>query len=482
MSFRGPTVDHKPLDDFRAEVPKAARVRAPGPGNYLPLQAFGWSDNHAHGVEISNINSVGELLTKSGGSVRVVWAPKDVPHPNTVEGFVELFERCEIPSAFVNESLQGVSQSFGVHYDTDSSTCLWFHILCKDVTVDQDRIVHPQNKAESQDANRIAAQSQSQANYTWLKPGFVLKIRDSSTPQPLRTSSSASDVTVAVISTPPQVELFCFGAPNTLRDRFRRLIGTAKGGDLINDPYILMDIVFEEMFKMLDRTSWIVGNIFGSIETQTLSMASTPGKATTELPDDHFTGLHNLAKHTIFLRENCEAALTTLNDLQDSHKSRMRDHPHPSQKLTYQALQYRRTLFQSTQCRLTSLDARMANIIQLSFHIVTQGDSRLMQSESQSMKTIAVMTLIFMPLSTIAAVFGTEFMKLQDEKPYHMTVSRDFWLLWVIAVPLTAIVVAVWYACYKYAKGRLVDQMPQQFKGESGYTRWKNMRVRNRPP
>lgn len=131
-------------------------------------------------------------------------------------------------------------------------------------------------------------------------------------------------------------------------------------------------------------------------------MASKPGKATKELQSDHFTGLHNLAKHTIYLRENCEAALATLDDLREHHKQALGDTPNASQQATRQSLKYRKTLFQSTQRRLASLDARMANIIQLSFHIVTQGDSRLMQSENQSMKTIAVMTLVFMPLGTVS--------------------------------------------------------------------------------
>lgn len=104
------------------------------------------------------------------------------------------------------------------------------------------------------------------------------------------------------------------------------------------------------------------------------------------------------------LRENCESALATLDALRDHHKGVIGDRPSPSQELTRQALKYRKTLFQSTQRRLASLDARMTNIIELSFHIVTQGDSRLMQSENQSMKTIAVMTLIFMPLSTVAGM------------------------------------------------------------------------------
>lgn len=195
-------------------------------------------------------------------------------------------------------------------------------------------------------------------------------------------------------------------------------------------------------------------------------MAKTPGRVTKKLLD--FQGLHNLAKHNIYLRENCESALATIDDLRDSHKGTCSDPPNLAQEATRQALKYQKTLFQSTQRRLESLDRRLNNIIQLSFNIVTQGDSRLMQSESQSMKTIAVMTLIFMPLSTVASVFGTEFMKVEDEPGHRITVSRDFWLLWLIAAPLTIVVIVVWRVWYADAKGRLIDEIPPRSRTKDG--------------
>lgn len=200
-------------------------------------------------------------------------------------------------------------------------------------------------------------------------------------------------------------------------------------------------------------------------------MATTPGRATKQLPD--FQGLHNLAKHNIYLRENCESALATLDGLRDHHKGVYGDKPTATQEFTRQALKYQKTLFQSTQRRLASLDSRMANIISLTFHIVAQGDSRLMQSESQSMKTIAVMTLIFMPLSTVAGIFGTEFMKIEDGPSHHIVVSQDFWLLWLIAVPLTIIVIVVWRVWYADAKGRLIDEIPRDAERYMG---WKTLR------
>lgn len=200
-------------------------------------------------------------------------------------------------------------------------------------------------------------------------------------------------------------------------------------------------------------------------------MATTPGRATKDLLD--FQGLHNLAKHNIYLRENCESALTTLDALRDHHKSVIGDHPTLSQEATRQALSYHRTLVQSTERRLCSMDRRIVNIIQLSFNIVTQGDSRLMQSESQSMKTIAIMTLIFMPLSTVASVFGTDFIKIKDGPDNHIAVSQDIWLLFLIAVPLTIVVVVIWRVWYADAKGRLVGDIPRDTKHYMG---WRTLR------
>jgi Mg2+ and Co2+ transporter CorA len=408
-----------------------------------------------------------------------------VPTRATVDGLCELFDNHRIPSAFVAESLQGVSQSFSVQKDA-KATCIFFHLLVKDVAISNGRIVHIEGPEDS-----ASTETQSQANFTWLKPGFVLRIRDESTlPQPPnRATSSSSESTLNSTATCPMVELFCFGAPVTIRDRFQKLKDTATCKDILLDPYILLEIVLGEMYKVMDQTGWAISDIFGRIEQasginvlfmirpllilcqRALEMATTPGRATQELLD--FQGLHNLAKHNIYLRENCDSALATLDDLRDHHKLSCGDQPTPAQDSTKQALKYQKTLFQSTQRRIASVDRRIENIIQLSFNIVTQGDSRLMQSESQSMKTIAIMTLFFMPLGTVAGVFGTEFIKTKDGPGYHITVSQDFWLLWLIAAPLTIVVLVIWRVWYTDAKGRLVGKIPPDAERYMG---WKTLR------
>lgn len=72
---------------------------------------------------------------------------------------------------------------------------------------------------------------------------------------------------MATLSAQSKVELFCFGAPASLGDRFCKLKEVAICDDLVQDPYVLLEVVLEEMYKILDQTGWTVSRIFGDMET-----------------------------------------------------------------------------------------------------------------------------------------------------------------------------------------------------------------------
>lgn len=168
--------------------------------------------------------------------------------------------------------MQNISQSFAAQKDIDGTTYVWFHFLCKTVSIAGGRIIHRQVGAEADSEAgkaRIRAQRLSQADFNWLKPGFVLKVRKRQSPPmpPGRTRTSSSDATMSAASVESRVELFCFGAPEPLGERFRKLKDVAICNDLMQDPYILLEVVLEEMYKLLDRTGWTISGIFGNIET-----------------------------------------------------------------------------------------------------------------------------------------------------------------------------------------------------------------------
>lgn len=194
-----------------------------------------------------------------------------MPHPRNVGGLIDLFERCEIPSAFVDESLREVSQSFAVRRDADGTIFVWFHLLCKNLAIFDEKIVHGQtveHDVDMEEDHKKEALNHSNANFTWLKPGFVLKIKPTNTsaPKPCRTSTSSSDITLAAVPVQAKVELFCFGAPPGLRDRFQQLKLEGTCNEILQDPYMLLEIVLDEMHKVLDSTVRTLANVFGRIE------------------------------------------------------------------------------------------------------------------------------------------------------------------------------------------------------------------------
>ena len=113
-----------------------------------------------------------------------------------------------------------------------------------------------------------------------------------------------------------------------------------------------------------------------------------------------------------------------------------------------------------------------------SFNLVTQADSRTMKVDSGSMKTIAVMTLFFLPCTAVAvgnhtslrytprvlilvqAIFSTPFFYFRnDSDETSMGISPQFWLIWVISVPLTVVVVFSWYLYQKRLGRRMAGNV-----------------------
>lgn len=74
------------------------------------------------------------------------------------------------------------------------------------------------------------------------------------------------------------------------------------------------------------------------------------------------------------------------------------------------------------------------------------------------MKTIAIMTLVFLPASTVATIFGMQFFTLSSDEEFpapHFRAHSSIRIFWAIAVPLTVAVLIVWLAWYWYAQRKI---------------------------
>lgn len=181
------------------------------------------------------------------------FVPRDTPLRYYAGQLRTFFDVVQIPTAFISESLQHVSQSFGVEtYRVNGKdvTQLWFHLLQRNLYTEDGAEHNPQ--------------------FNWMKTGVVLRIENPGQPsqaQGNRTgTSSGSSSRPTTPPSKPVVTMTCFEAPASCKDRFDRMREEESGQCLLDDPCMLVLVVIEEMHKSLDAVGWHVAGLFTEIE------------------------------------------------------------------------------------------------------------------------------------------------------------------------------------------------------------------------
>ncbi|TAQ89072.1 hypothetical protein B7494_g2585 [Chlorociboria aeruginascens] len=71
--------------------------------------------------------------------------------------------------------------------------------------------------------------------------------------------------------------------------------------------------------------------------------------------------------------------------------------------------------------------------------------------DSSSMKTIAILTLVFLPATTVASIFSMtmfDWGATQGDK----VVSKRLWMYFAVAIPLTLVVIGTWVLWYRWSQ------------------------------
>ncbi|KIW34076.1 uncharacterized protein PV07_00876 [Cladophialophora immunda] len=71
------------------------------------------------------------------------------------------------------------------------------------------------------------------------------------------------------------------------------------------------------------------------------------------------------------------------------------------------------------------------------------GDEAL--RDSSAMKSIAVLTMVFLPATALATIFSIGAFFGSSPADGHIVVSGEFWLFWAIAIPLTLLVLLIYF-------------------------------------
>jgi len=77
--------------------------------------------------------------------------------------------------------------------------------------------------------------------------------------------------------------------------------------------------------------------------------------------------------------------------------------------------------------------------------------------DSAAMKTISLLGAIFFPGAYLASVFSMTFFNFQDDNQGH-EISGRFWIYWAVTIPLTSVIVGIWWVWERRRERRYEKQ------------------------
>ncbi|KAF2236636.1 hypothetical protein EV356DRAFT_574915 [Viridothelium virens] len=421
--------------DFANKVSSRSRNET----DELNLNIVEWSRGQQYGA-FSSFSHVAELEKQVEKPLRVIFAPLDIATDSNVGGLLRLFRHLAVPSDFLNERIHSVTCGFGSRPRKNGHHCLWFHFLCKDIEVDE----HDEIKHRDVNHNHL---NLSQADYVWQRAGFFLSWRDyhSLTLNDGPRLSEDEDYDPQQHHRFDNVTLCCWGVPRAMEERFAEIAYSGDWKEALEDPFILVTIILDQLFSLMDKQKQNLRRAVNKIELDTLLSAKSPSSM---MQSFDFVAMSNVAKHIDHL--GCGAILETVDAICRHHiKYFIRNPSHCTNRvfhLTEDAFEHKAMLFKSLNFQVQSMEKKMRDMANLAFNLVTQQSNTAVIDDSRSMRTIATVTLIFLPFAAVAAMFSTPF--FANTPNTSVWVSPDFGTFWAIVVPMTAVVLLCWDIAY----------------------------------
>lgn len=366
--------------------------------------------------------------------LRIVFAPADTPRRETQGLMVELFHKFGIPHDFTAERARSTNHSLSRRSNDDDGFSSWFRFSCISSLLGETEDETPNGKDDA------TAGASLPDKYPVQDTAFFLQ------------ASRETNVT-----------LLCFGAGLGVRRRIKDLIKSRGWNDVGVNPEILFDIALEGLFEEVDDVAWRLEEELAPLEQSVKQ--STDSEAVNSSLGETLSEAYSLTRHTTELSRALESALmineSLIMRISADITSSSSNSNIPRRSLVNlqlkECLEYRQTLFRSTQLRVSALQRRIEAVIALASHLVSQQQSAAVIQGPVSMKLIAASILIFLPTITVATIAGSRLLlseQRDEEGSWEVSATPLFYLLWYISIPLTLAVVLLSFGWLWWRQGR----------------------------
>jgi len=276
-----------------------------------------------------------------------------------------------------------------------------------------------------------------------------------------------------------QTALLIFDYHNTLIDKVHEYLldlSVSEGRDqlLMNSPLWPYIWILNDISHLQNGAVWEIRNRVRDDVEKARIPRDRPNK-----PEVDYPGMHDLARHAIHVSETLDLTVKTAKMILSAHETFMDDLKtialSSSASTTgggedggmaddipaivalggarnvHEKLLNFEHFIESNRQRSASNKARLANEIQLTFHMSAEYDSRTSvdiakatRSDSADMRTVAFLTLAFLPATFISAIFSTSFFNF-DQNTGEWVVSKQIWIYFAFAAPATVGTTLIWY-------------------------------------
>ncbi|THV87076.1 hypothetical protein D6D29_00982 [Aureobasidium pullulans] len=250
-------------------------------------------------------------------------------------------------------------------------------------------------------------------------------------------------------------------------------------------PFGLHIPVPERLVKLYDKSIWGMAKTVRAFEKQrekdlkpkeskpgasspqdstkpdTLSVTSgAPGPVVPDPSDPQearaqFQRLFAISRHITHSVETVQVAAEVLEQMKLECKLLLEVDPQGR----LQKLKWLQSMLKGLSARSISNEKRLASEQTLLSNMISQRDSEETKKlsissgeiavatavDSEAMKSIALVTMTFLPATFVTAFLGMNFFTVNSEKPEgHLKSSKDVWIFFAVAVPLTIVVLLLY--------------------------------------
>ncbi|KAJ5813166.1 hypothetical protein N7447_010189 [Penicillium robsamsonii] len=254
------------------------------------------------------------------------------------------------------------------------------------------------------------------------------------------------------LSSTKQTFLLLFDPTLPLRESILQSLSKTTISQL-NVPFWPYPYVLEVLISLEEPAVWAIRDQVREIEKE-----FNPSKA----PRPAYRRLHDIARHAIHVSENLDVSVQNIETILKHYDfyivSQGSDSYFGADEDIRNQIDFFRGYTANLRFRSISNEKRLQNEIQLAFNTVAQANAgtsveigRAAQIDNSTMKTIAFVTLAFLPPTFISSIFSMSFFQCGPDDGWGM--SDKFWLYWVFAIPTTIGTILVWQYWHKILPG-----------------------------